>query len=129
MTATRLRTGAARARLTEHVASLVEPARTEGRTPLEPGQVGLRVDQHGRPTAVLIPRRRADDDRSTHRVAPVSLLVPASAGVVEVARRLVARPEDCRFDPVVCIDERGRAVGVLRLERILLRLAELKVGR
>jgi len=41
----------------------------EGRTPPSPGQVGLRLDQYGGPTAVLIPRRRADDDRSTHRVA------------------------------------------------------------
>ena len=127
-TAARLRRGAARATLTDHVASLVEPAVAEGSAPLARGQVGLRLDRFGRATAVLVPRRRADDDRSTHRAAPVSLRVPASAGVVEVARRLVARPEECRFDPVVCVDERGRAVGVVRLERILLRLAELKVA-
>jgi EAL domain-containing protein (putative c-di-GMP-specific phosphodiesterase class I) len=127
-TAARLRSGAARARLVDHVASLVEAAPVEGRTPVAPGQVGLRLDAHGRPTAVLVPRRRVDDDRNSHRAAPVSLRVPGSAGVVEVARQLVARPEDCRFDPIVCVDERGRAVGVLRLERILLRLAELKVG-
>jgi hypothetical protein len=59
----------------------------------------------------------------------VSLRVPASADVVEVARRVVGRPEHCRFDPVVCIDERGRAVGVMRLERILLRLAEQRATR
>jgi len=77
---------------------------------------------------VLIPRRREGDQGKGHRVAPVSLRVPASAAVVEVARRLVARPAHCRFDPVVCVDERGRAVGVVRLERVLLRLVDLKTA-
>jgi EAL domain-containing protein (putative c-di-GMP-specific phosphodiesterase class I) len=127
-TAARLRVGASRARLTENVASLIEPAAAADQPPAA-GQVGLRLDGHGRPIAVLVPQRRADDPAGTHRTAPVTLRVPASAEVTEVARRLVARPEHCRFDPVVCVDERGRAVGVIRLERILLRLAELKAAR
>jgi hypothetical protein len=53
----------------------------------------------------------------------VTLRVPALAGVREVARRAAARPEHCRFDPVVCVDDVGVAVGVVRVERLLIRLA------
>ncbi len=125
--AQRLRAMAARTQLTEHIASLVETAPDET-LGLRDDQVGLRLDRSGRPLAVLIPRRREGDQGKGHRVAPVSLRVPASAAVVEVARRLVARPARCRFDPVVCVDERGRAVGVVRLERVLLRLVDLKTA-
>lgn len=127
--AARLGACSARAELVEHVVSLVEQVAVEGRDPVAPEDLGLRLDDLGRPVALLLPRRRGQDGPPAHRVAPVSLRVPASAGVVDVAQRLVARPEHCRFDPVVCVDERGRAVGVIRLERILLRLAELKTER
>jgi EAL domain-containing protein (putative c-di-GMP-specific phosphodiesterase class I) len=125
-TAARLRSSAAQARLTDHVASLVEPVPTDGVDPVLPDQVGLRLDDLGRPLALLIPHPRYDEERGTHRVAPVSLRVPLSAAVVDVARRLVGRPAHCRFDPVVCVDERGRSIGVIRLERVLLQLARLK---
>lgn len=124
----RLRAGAARASLVEHVASLVEDVPVEGRRAVAPGEVGLRLDAGSRPVALLLPLQRAQDEPAQHRVAPVSLRVPAATGVVEVARRVVARAEHCRFDPVVCVDGLGRAVGVVRVERLLLRLAELKVG-
>lgn len=123
----RLRSGVARAALVEHVASLVDVVSIDGRTPMVAGRIGLRLDAYDHPVALLLPLHRADDVPGGHRVAPVSLRVPASAGVAEVARRVVARPEHCRLDPVVCVDEVGRAVGVVRIERLLLRLAELKV--
>lgn len=138
VTAARLRNCAARASLVEHAASLVElvPVEgqdvegqdVEGQDPVRPDVLALRLDDLGRPVALLIPQRRADDGPQEHRIAPVSLRVPSSTSVVELAQRLVARPEHCRFDPVVCIDERGRAIGVIRLERVLLRLAELKTS-
>ena len=53
----------------------------------------------------------------------MSLRVPALAGVREVARRAAARPEHSRFDPIVCVDDVGVAIGVVRMERLLLRLA------
>ncbi len=128
-TAARLRLGAARAQLVEHVVSLVETVPHEHLGPLADGQVGLRVDAHGAPVALLLPLdRRATDDPGGHRVAPVSLRVPASTPVVELARRVVARPPSCRFDPVVCVDDVGRATGIIRVERVLLRMAELKSG-
>ena len=36
-----------------------------------------------------------------------------------VARRAMARPGAERFDPVVCCDERGRYVGVVKVERLV----------
>ncbi|RBY78240.1 EAL domain-containing protein [Geodermatophilus sp. TF02-6] len=120
-----LRFRSARAHLVDHVASLVEQVPVEGGPyggVVPPGQAGLRVDAVGRPVSLLLPRRR-DDDQPGHRVAPVSLRVPTLAGVREVARRVAARPDSCRFDPVVCVDDVGIAVGVVRVERLLLRLA------
>jgi EAL domain-containing protein (putative c-di-GMP-specific phosphodiesterase class I) len=120
-TVARLRLGAARASLVEHVASLVEPVPAAGE-PLAAGQVGLQFDGRDRPAGLLLP------DAGAHRTVPVSLRVQASVGVVELARRIAARPAERRFDPVVCVDEVGRAVGVVRVERVILRLAELNDG-
>lgn len=124
-TAAPLRFRSAKARLVEHVTSLVEQVPVEGGPAgdvVPDGRLGLRVDATGRPVALLLPRRRGHDAPG-HRVAPVSLRVPALAGVREVARRAAARPEPARFDPIVCVDDVGVAVGVVRVERLLLRLA------
>ena len=128
-TAARLRHGAARARLVEHAASLVEhvPLMRHG-VPAE-GQVAVRTDDLGRPVSVVLPLRREDDTAAGHRTAPVSLRVPASCSVIDLARRIATRLESSRFDPVVCVDDVGRAIGVIRVEQVLLRLAELKTGR
>jgi EAL domain-containing protein (putative c-di-GMP-specific phosphodiesterase class I) len=120
-----LRFRSVRAHMVEHVASLVEQVPVEGgpsRAAVPGGQPGLRVDDLGRPLALLLPHRRGDDGPG-HRIAPVSLRVPALAGVREVARRAAARPEHSRFDPIVCVDDVGVAIGVVRVERLLLRLA------
>lgn len=121
--AERLRTGNARVHLTEHVASLVETIPLEGHEDLV-GRIGLRTDGSGRPAALLLPV--PDGAQPGHRASPVSMRVPPSASVIEVAQRLVNRPEGQRFDPLLCIDGDGRALGIVRVERILLRLAELK---
>jgi EAL domain-containing protein (putative c-di-GMP-specific phosphodiesterase class I) len=120
-----LRFRSVRAHMVEHVASLVEQVPVEGGPSggaVPGGQPGLRVDSVGRPLALLLPHRRGDDGPG-HRIAPVSLRVPALAGVREVARRAAARPEHSRFDPIVCVDDVGVAIGVVRVERLLLRLA------
>lgn len=126
--AARLRAGAARSQLLENVASLVEKAPVEGRDAMVAGHSALRVDRRGRPVALLLAQQRVGDAPEEHRVVPVSLRVSASTSVVELARRIVARPEHCRFDPVVCVDDLGRSAGVIRVELVLLRLAELKAG-
>ncbi|GAB2676983.1 EAL domain-containing protein [Thalassiella azotivora] len=143
--AARLRAAGSRVRLRENVASLVEEVWLDGVDGPRTDQVGVRLDAWGRPDRLLLPSRRSarsravapaqtgartrgalDEDRATHRLAPVTLRVPPSASVHEVARRLVTRGEPERFDPVVCVDETGRPLGVVRVERILLRLAELQ---
>ena len=124
-TAERLRRGAARVALVEHVASLVDSVPVEGVAPVARSEVGLRVDANGCPVALLLPLRREGDpdDGPSHRVAPVSLRVPAATAVVDLAKRIVARPAATRFDPVVCVDDLGRATGIVRVEQVLLRLA------
>lgn len=88
------------------------------------GRRGRRV---GHPRWLLVPHRR-DDDPPGHRRAPVSLRVPASAGLSEVAQRVAARPEATRFDPVVCVDAYGAALGIVRVERLLVQLAAAHAG-
>ena len=124
-TAARLRAGAARASLVDAVASLVDAVPIEGVGPPRPDDVTLRVDRYGRPVALLLPRRRSTDAPTGHHVVPVTLRVPGSTAVVELARRIAARGEDARFDPVICVDDLGRATGIIRVERVLLRLADL----
>ncbi|MGX5656592.1 EAL domain-containing protein [Geodermatophilus nigrescens] len=120
----RLRRSALRGRLVEHVASLVEPAErvAEGATPVGAGSA-VRVDRFGHPTGLLLAHRR-DGDPAGHREAPVSLRVPASTAVAEVAQRVVTRPEASRFDPVVVVDDVGAVTGLVRVESLLSRLAE-----
>jgi EAL domain-containing protein (putative c-di-GMP-specific phosphodiesterase class I) len=120
----RLRRSASRAQLVENVASLVETAElvADGRQPAGPGNA-VRVDRFGRPTGLLLTHRR-DGDPPGHREAPVSLRVPSSVTAAEVARRVVTRPESCRFDPVVVVDDVGAVTGLVRVELLLTRLAD-----
>lgn len=127
-TAARLRRGAARATLVEHVASLVHTVPREDDGPPPAGQVALRLNPQGRPLALLLPTHPHDDATGGHRIAPISLRVTGSTSVIELAQRIAARPEACRFDPVVCVDELGRATGIVPVVRVLLRLAELKTS-
>jgi hypothetical protein len=43
--------------------------------------------------------------------------------VEDAALRALTRPPGERFDPLVCTDNAGRYVGVVRMERVLDRLA------
>ena len=51
--------------------------------------------------------------------------VTVSDTVVDVAKRLLDRPQQHRFEPLICDDEAGNAIGIIQVERILLRLVEL----
>jgi EAL domain-containing protein (putative c-di-GMP-specific phosphodiesterase class I) len=123
----RLRRQAAQALLTEHVAGLAEPVVVVEDGVAPDGAMGVEVDGFGHPRWLLVPHRR-DDDPPGHRRAPVSLRVPASAGLSEVAQRVAARPEATRFDPVVCVDAYGAALGIVRVERLLVQLAAAHAG-
>lgn len=67
------------------------------------------VDEHGRPVDLVDERRRT---RPPLRVLPAERLS-------DVARRIASRPAGERYTPVVLCDERGRLVGLVRVERIL----------
>lgn len=95
------------------IAGLVERSALEETRPSEPG---VRVDPLGRPAGLLLPRRtsphprRVGDDDGRHLV-PVTLVVRLEDTPAEVAHRMIARPDAVRFDPAVCVDGQGRAVG------------------
>jgi EAL domain-containing protein (putative c-di-GMP-specific phosphodiesterase class I) len=122
LVASRLRASNARVHVTEQVAGLVECVPVEGKAALG-GRIGIRLGSVGRPAALLLPPPGGQP--GPHRLSAVSLRVPSSATVVETAQLLVDRPESQRFDPVACVDDDGQLVGIIRVERILMRLAEL----
>lgn len=141
----RMRSVVARVNLTENVVSLSEPAWTlkpgaespMGDRPADPltaavaGRIGLRLDQHDRPQAMFLPLaqdRPGNAGLSSHREVPISLRVAPSDDVRVVVQRLLTRPHVNRFDPLACIDERGRSLGVIRVERLIQRLLELTSG-
>lgn len=78
------------------------------------------VDDRDRPIG-LLPRAdalaRRPFKRGVQRVA-------ATTEVAELAERSMTRPQSRRFDPAVCTDGRDRYVGVIRMERVVQRLAE-----
>ncbi len=85
-----------------------------------PGEdVAVVVDAHRHPVRLEHRARRREDELTTPPLCTGPRTTPA-----ELARRVVARPGGRRFDPIVCCDERGRVVGLLRVERLLTVLAD-----
>lgn len=86
-----------------------------------PGEAGsafvLAVDETGRPVGAATPA-------GGRGLVPVWLVSPGTP-VADAALRAVSRPPDHRFDPLVCVDDGGRAVGVVHVERLLELLARL----
>jgi EAL domain-containing protein (putative c-di-GMP-specific phosphodiesterase class I) len=74
------------------------------------------LDEHSRPVSTIDPSGLV---RSMSRDLRVNL----DTSVVEAAHRAVARPEGTRGDPLVCIDNAGRFVGVARMEQVVKSLA------
>ncbi len=140
----RMRSSVARVNLTENVVSLSEPAWTLQGGTVDPdgerpggavaGRIGLRLDRYGRPLAMLLPlaeplpQGSSGRGASGHREVPVSLRVAPTDDVVSVVHRLMTREDATRFDPLVCIDERGRSLGIIRVERLIQRLLEVRSG-
>lgn len=124
-----IRAQAAKARHVEQVISLVERVPTvrdtrTSRRALPAGPVAV-VDHTKRPTGLWLPDRRGGS--LAHYQVPVGLRVPPHAPVAEVARRAMLRPDISRFDPVTCTDGIGRLLGIVRVERLVDRLAELSL--
>ncbi|OMQ14504.1 hypothetical protein A7K94_0216175, partial [Modestobacter sp. VKM Ac-2676] len=90
--------------------------------------VVVTVDSAGCPTHLVRPSLRDGDPTGELQVVPVSLRVRPAASVVEVATRAMTRVTARRFDPVLCVDDGGRLLGLVRPERMTLRLAALQGG-
>ncbi|MGY1855433.1 EAL domain-containing protein [Modestobacter sp. SYSU DS0290] len=145
-----LQTMAARARQADTVGPLVEtvPAVTVGDLAGDPAGVpamdltGARarfaadagldvlvaVDSLGCPTHLVRPALRDGDGAGELQLVPISLRVRPEAALVEVATRAMTRVAARRFDPVVCVGDGGRLLGLVRPERMTLRLAALQGG-
>ncbi len=108
-------------RIDSALAVLVEAAVTigEGELPRLAGAIAehvlgfaVLINDRREPLAVL---RRIGSELLT---IPISV-VPLSSSVRHAGRLALARPSLTRFDPMVCIDDDGGFVGMLRVERIL----------
>ncbi len=73
----------------------------------------VMLDAHHRPVATM------DADGLVHSALDSSMRVSVDTPVYEAAERAVTRPTSQRFSPLLCVDEYGRYVGVVRMERVL----------
>jgi EAL domain-containing protein (putative c-di-GMP-specific phosphodiesterase class I) len=106
----------ARAQLTGSVAPLVRPVRQCAAGDFAPAvPPAVLVGPRGEPLAL----RLADQRTAEVYTAQVSLRVRLSAGVAETLARAMTRPPAQRFDPVLCTDETGGVVGLLRVEDLV----------
>ena len=109
-----VRTRGARIRTTGEVLPLVRPVHL---APAEatPDAPALELDENGAPVALLLV---ADRSGSAWR-KPVTLAVLPTSGVGETLKLALSRPAEHRHDPVLCTDEGGRPLGVLRVAELL----------
>ena len=104
----------ARVRRTAPVLPLVRPVLHPPAEPTSATPV-LEVDGDGVPLAFLLP----DATSATTWRKPVTLSVPPSATTGDTLRAALLRPVGHRYDPVLCTDEDGRPLGVLRVAELL----------
>jgi EAL domain-containing protein (putative c-di-GMP-specific phosphodiesterase class I) len=78
--------------------------------------VVVLLDRHASPTAVM------DAGGIVHAVRDAALRVNVDTDVVDAVRRALVRPARHRFAPLVCTDNAGRHLGVVRMERLVERL-------
>ncbi|HYQ16208.1 MAG TPA: EAL domain-containing protein, partial [Polyangiaceae bacterium] len=83
------------------------------------GNLTLRLSPEGRPLAM----RFEHDGSAQLRLESELLRVKPSTLLAQIAERAVTRPERLRWDPIVCIDEAGHFVGIVRLHRLVSALA------
>jgi EAL domain-containing protein (putative c-di-GMP-specific phosphodiesterase class I) len=78
--------------------------------------VVVLLDPHDRPIAVL----RPGDERGDIRAG---LRMHADTSLAEAAARAMTRSAADRFAPLMCTDDQGRYVGIVRMERLVSALA------
>jgi hypothetical protein len=108
-----LRTRRARIRLGSAVLDLVRPVR-RAPAPASGPAPALELGPDGEPVALLLPGPAGSTWRK-----PVTLCVLPGDGAGEVLRLALSRPVEHRHDPVLCTDEAGRPLGLLRVADLL----------
>jgi CBS domain-containing protein len=73
----------------------------------------VEVDSDGTPVALLV----ADPAGTTWR-KPVSLCVPPDAPAGEALRLALSRSPELRHDPLVCVDDDGRPLGIVHVAEL-----------
>ena len=96
-------------------APVVSP--TSGVPELGAHDVAVVVDAHGRPEATV------DAEGIAHAVRDSGLRVNLDTPIADAAQRAIVRAPALRFQPLVCTDNAGRYVGVVRMERLVDALA------
>ena len=109
-----VRTRHARIRTTAAVLPLVRPVVLAPYGPTSEAPA-LEVDGDGRPAALLL----LDGASGRAWRKPVTLAVLPTAGVGDALRQALGRPVEHRYDPVLCADEAGRPLGVLRVAELV----------
>jgi EAL domain-containing protein (putative c-di-GMP-specific phosphodiesterase class I) len=101
---------------------LIEPCATctEAQSWPAESKLALRVDANGRPLAMSVVTEGSPAIRAEHEL----LRVKPESSLSAVAQRAMTRPERLRWDPIVCVDERGHLRGIVRLHRLVSALAE-----
>jgi len=99
----------ARVRRADAVLPLVRPVRSVPAPAAGPGPA-VEVDLDGTPVALL-----AEGPSGSTWRTPITLRVVPTAGVGDTLRFALSRPAENRYDPVLCTDEAGRPLGLLRV--------------
>lgn len=116
---------AARPRETS-MSRLVEPCATLTRETPWPEDLGLilRVDDGRRPLGMRIQDHHGVRVRAEHEL----MRIQSGTTLSDIALRVVARPDALRWDPAICVDDRGLVMGILRPQRLLAALAEAEMN-
>jgi EAL domain-containing protein (putative c-di-GMP-specific phosphodiesterase class I) len=75
--------------------------------------VVVLLDEDGRPQGTL------DVDGIVHALRDAGLRLNVDTPVAEAVQRALVRAAAHRFSPLVCIDDAGRYVGIVRMERLV----------
>jgi EAL domain-containing protein (putative c-di-GMP-specific phosphodiesterase class I) len=99
--------------LVEHVPTASSATRAADVLRHEDEEVVVVLDGFSRPVATLGRRGGPRSVHGTHQ--QINVETP----VAQAAQRAVTRPVGQRFAPLVCIDDAGRFVGLVRMERVM----------
>jgi EAL domain-containing protein (putative c-di-GMP-specific phosphodiesterase class I) len=100
-------------RIVERTATVYDEAAAASAFAEDSTDLVVMLDAEHRPVATM------DVDGLVHSALDPSMRVPVDTPVSEAAERAITRPNRQRFHPLLCVDERGQYVGVVRMERVL----------